>query len=103
MKAFIRTNLDSICVDGMDHEVSYSIIIAELPSGARYILNNSETNHYYYDKSKGLVRIDDDVVYARMNKLVDKINARGYLNFENWTGTAPRYGSQRHTEQCCKM
>ena len=109
MKASIRTNLDSINVDGSDHEVSYSHVMLELDNGARYLLNNSETNHYGYNKSTGLLRFDNDVVYARMSVLVDRINdaistgGKDAINFKNWIAIEPAYGSDRYCNPGIKM
>jgi hypothetical protein len=103
VKAFIRTNDSSVFIDGLDRKVSYSFIVAQTANGARYILNDSETNHYYFTKATGFKRIDNDVVYAKMNKLVDKINAKGTIDLQYWTETSPEYGSHRYLNPGIKM
>lgn len=103
VKAFIRTNVSSVFIDGLDREVEYSIIIAQTVNGARYILNDSEANHYYFTKATGFKRIDADVVYAKMNKLVDKINTKGTIDLQYWTETDPEYGSHRYLNPGIKM
>lgn len=101
VKAFIRTNFDRITVDGNDREVEYSFIVAQTANGARYILNDSEANHYFYNK--GLHYIPSEVVYTKMNKLVDKINAKGTIDLQYWSETDPEYGSHRYLNPGIKM
>lgn len=103
VKAFIRTNDSSVYCDGLDRKVSFSFIVAQTADGSRYILNDSEVNHYYFTKATGFKHIDADVVYAKMNKLVDKINAKGTIDLQYWTETAPEYGSHRYLNPGIKM
>lgn len=103
VNASIRTNDSSVYVGGLDRKVAYSFIIAQTANGARYILNESEVNHYYYSKDTGFQRIDADVVYAKMNKLVDKINAKGTIDLQYWIETSPAYGSHRYLNPGIKM
>ncbi|WEM33084.1 hypothetical protein EJP02_023 [Escherichia phage EJP2] len=103
VNASIRTNHSSVCIGGLDRKVEYSFIIAETINGARYILNDSEANHYYVAKDTGFKRIPADVVYAKMNKLVDRINAKGTIDLLYWTETTPAYGSHRYLNPGIKM
>ena len=103
VNAFIRTDDSSVFIDGLDRKVAYSFIVAQTANGARYILNDSEANHYYFTKATGFKRIDADVVYAKMNKLVDKINAKGTIDLQYWTETSPEYGSHRYLNPGIKM
>lgn len=86
---------------GKQREYKVSAIEVEFENGARFQLNDSTVPHFYVSNGN-FVYHDDDAVYKRMQRVIDKIKSKvsivgkDALDLTKWTETYPAYGSERY-------